>query len=102
MSSEVARKVAGTFIADSTLNAPPVFAWLRDQTRRGYLAQYVQQFCRDQPELLDPALVQIESLSGECIQGWIPCKLFDHESNSPFAHEVHFRLNPQTGQVLRL
>lgn len=100
MASETAKRVAGTFIADECPPASPVLAWLREQARHGVLSSSIQKFCASQPEILDPALVQIDSVSSECIQCRIPCRLYDHEASSPFPAEVRFRLNPATGETL--
>lgn len=97
MASEAAKKVAGTYIADEQAPASPVLNWLRQQARHGVLAESVRKFCAEQPEQLDPLLVQIEGVDGDCIQCRIPCRLYDHEASSPFPAEVRFRLNPATG-----
>lgn len=100
MASEAAKRVAGTFILDDTKPQPPVLQWLREQARHGLLASAVQRFCAAQPEMLDPSLVQIESVTAECVHCRIPCRLYDHESASPFPSEVRFRLDPLTGEAL--
>jgi hypothetical protein len=102
MASEAAKRVAGTYITDEKAPASPVLRWLRQEARQGLLAKSIGEFCAAQPELLDPALVQIEKVSNECIQCRIPCRLYDHEASSPFPAEVRFRLNPVTGAASRI
>lgn len=102
MASEIAKKVAGTYVADSVLPKTGVLAWLTAECRTGKLHEHVERFCREQEEALDPALVVVETISGECIQCKIPCRLFDHESPATFLYEVKFTLDPATGSLSRI
>jgi hypothetical protein len=102
MPSEAAKKAAGTYIRDDIGSPPPVLRWALKQCRYGVLARHVQSFCVEQMELLDPLLVQVESVTSECIQCRIPCRLYDHESAHPYNSEVRFTLNPVTGEARRL
>lgn len=102
MASESAKRVAGTYIADEQAPASPVLSWLRQQARRGVLAESVRKFCADQPEQLDPELVQIEGVDCDCIQCRIPMRIFDHESPHTFGVEARFLLNPATGASRRM
>lgn len=102
MSSDAAKKAAGTYIQDDVGTPPPVLHWTLRQCRHGSLAKHVQSFCAEQTENLDPLLVQIEVIIPECIHCRIPCKLYDHESAHPYTSEVRFALNPLTGDTRRL
>ena len=43
--STVAKKAAGTYIADSLWQLPAVPAWLTEECRTGVLAESVRRFC---------------------------------------------------------
>ena len=97
MASEIAKKVAGTFIVDSVSTMDEsVLLWATGQCRSGDLSEAVQQFCKAQDEILDPALVVVESVSTDCIQCRVPTKIYDHESTHTSLAEVRFKLNPAT------
>lgn len=102
MSSEAAKKAAGTYVYDEVGALSPVVRWTLRQCRYGSLAKHVQLFCAVQVEPLDAALVQIESVTSECIQCRIPCRLYDHESEHTYGSEVRFTLNPLNGQTRRI
>jgi len=102
MPSEAAKKAAGTYIRDEAGSPLPVLRWTLRQCRFGGLAEHVRTFCAEQAEILDPALVQIESVTPDCIQCRIPCRLYDHENPHPYPFEVRFTLNPVTGATQRL
>ena len=99
--SEIAKKAAGTFIADAKNRLPSTLAWVTDQCRNGVLAPSVRRFCEAQDEILDPALVIVESLAQDCIQCRIPCRCSDHESAGAFDFDVRFVLDPQNGECHR-
>lgn len=101
MASEVAKKAAGTFIPDAAPLLPNVRAWLTQECRSGMLAPAIKDFCEAQSELLDPALVLVESVTSDCIQCRIPCRHFDSEATRPFDTEVCFSLDPQKGECRR-
>lgn len=102
-SKDLAKVVAGTFIADSQGRAKtnPVIAWVQRELREGSLKPIVESFAKDQQEFLDPSLVLVETVTDNEIQCVIPCKQFDHESTGTFMAEVRFKLNPTSGQALR-
>lgn len=103
MSSELAKRVAGTFIADEAQKvSASMLRWTTETCRTGTLAVHVKRFCEAQNEILDPALVVVESVSSDCIQCRIPCRCCDHESARTFPLDVKFRLDPQTGTTHRL
>jgi len=102
MASDTAKKAAGTYVRDDIGTPLPVVRWTLRQCRHGSLAKYVQTFCAEQMEPLESLLVQVESVTAECIQCRVPCKLYDHESAHPYASEVRFSLNPVTGETKRL
>ena len=101
MPSIIAKKAAGTYIADSVGSLPTVLAWLTQQCRQGVLSSQVNRFCEAQQEMLEPALLIVESIDSECIQCKIPCRCYDHESAGTFAVDIRFALNPQTGECCR-
>ena len=102
MPSKAAKKAAGTYIQDDVGCPPPVICWLRRQCRFGSLAHSIETFCTNQPESLEAGLVQVESVTSECVQCRVPCRLYDHESAHPYDSEVRFKLNPVTGETERL
>jgi hypothetical protein len=102
MASETAKKVAGTFVADNFSTAASVLNWATRECRRGVLAPHIKRFCDAQQEIVDPSLLYVEAVSSDCIQCCIPCRLADHESSRTFLAEIRFRLNPFTGDAVRL
>lgn len=101
MPSEVAKKAAGTFIADAAPLLPTVLGWITAQCRRGALAGAVKAFCEAQPEMLEQSLVMVESVTSDRIQCRIPCRCYDHESDGTFGTEVRFSIDPQRGTCNR-
>lgn len=101
MPSEIAKKAAGTFVADSLPLLPNVRAWLTQECRAGALASAVRNFCEGQSELLDPSLVLVEGVTSDCIQCRIPSRQYDSEATSPFDMDVCFTLDPQKGLCRR-
>lgn len=102
MPSEIAKKVAGTFIADSLVTMDQgVLLWATGQCRSGDLSEAVSQFCTAQDEMLDPTLVVVESVSAECIHCRVPTKIYDHESTHTSLAEVRFKLNPANKSCTR-
>jgi hypothetical protein len=101
--SNLAKIVAGTYIADSEGKAKtnPVYAWVQKELREGSLKTVVESFAKDQQEFLDPALVLVETVGPNEIECVIPCRQFDHESTSTFMAEVRFKVNPTSGQATR-
>jgi hypothetical protein len=102
MPSEIAKRVAGTYVADNAAPNSGVLAWVTAECREGQFEGCIKRFCQAQEEILDPALVVVETVSAERIQCTIPCRLFDHESTATFLSEVKFTLDPATGAVSRL
>ena len=100
--SELAKKVAGTFVLDEAAKLPATLAWVTEECRSGRFAAEVALFCADQPEILDAKLALVEQVTNECIQGRVLCLCCDHESDKTFPVEVKFSLNPRTGKVTRL
>jgi hypothetical protein len=101
--NELARIVAGTFIADSQGKAPsnPVYAWVQKELREGTLKPVVEAFAKEQQEFLDPSLVLVEAIGPSEIECIIPCKHFDHEGTGTFMAEVRFKMNPASGIATR-
>ena len=97
MSSEAAKKVAGTYIPDALPSLPTVRAWVTQECRSGGLAAAVNSFCAAQPEILEPSSVLVESLTDDCIQCMVPCRCYDHEAAGTFAADVRFSLDPRSG-----
>jgi hypothetical protein len=102
MPSEIAKRVAGTYVGDDAAPNSGVLAWITAECREGQFEGCVRRFCQAQEEILDPALVIVESVSAERIQCSIPCRLFDHESPATFLSEVKFTLDPSSGGTCRL
>lgn len=101
MSSESAKKAAGTYIADSIASLPVVLNWITRECRDGGLSAGVGRFCADQPEILEQSLVIAENVTPDCIQCRIPCRCYDHESEGTFASEVRFSIDPRSGTCQR-
>jgi hypothetical protein len=99
--SEMAKKVAGTFVPDEAQKLPNTLAWATSECREGRLAPLVRQFCEGQPEILDASLVLVEQVSSDALHCRIPCRCFDHESAATFPVDVRFTLNPRTGHLHR-
>jgi len=102
MPSEIAKKVAGTYVADSVPPKGDVLAWMTTECRTGRFAEAIRGFCQAQEEMLDSALVVVEAINADCIQCKVPCRLFDHESTATFLSEVKFKLDPVTGAISRV
>jgi len=102
MASPVAKKAAGTYIADSVGTLPPSLAWLTQECRSGSLARYVEQFCAEQSEIVEQSAVLVESITADCIQCRIPCPCSDHEAAGTFVLDVRFNLNPASGVCRRI
>jgi hypothetical protein len=105
MQCDWAKKVAGTLVEDqarAVLEQNAVLAWVQKECRSGSLRQVVDKFAEGQAEILDPALVLVETVKVDQIECCIPCRVADHESRSTFLQEVRFTLNPVTGQTTRL
>jgi hypothetical protein len=102
-SNDLAKLVAGTFIADSQGKAKqnPVYAWVQRELREGSLKEAVDLFSKGQPEFLEPSLVLVENIGENAIECVIPCKAYDHESTGTFLSEVRFTLNPTSGHAQR-
>lgn len=97
--SDIAKKMAGTFIPEET--KPPVAQWLQGQLRTGYLRSVLDSFLRCQPEALDGSRVQVDEVTPAVIRCRIPHFIVDHESTRPLRDDVEFDLNPLTGLALR-
>lgn len=100
--SDLAKKVAGTYIPDEAPKLPAALGWLTQECRTGRFSAAFENFCFSQPENLDRKLTLVEHLSGDCFQGRIPCRCYDHESAGTFTAEVRFSLNPANGALIRL
>jgi hypothetical protein len=102
-SNDLAKIVAGTYIADSQGKAKtnPVIGWVQKELREGSLKPVVESFAKGQQEFLDPSLVLVESITANEIECVIPCKAFDHESTGTFMAEVRFKVNPTSGEATR-
>jgi hypothetical protein len=96
-----AKKVAGTYVTDDANQLAATLAWVTEECRSGRFAEGAAKFCLEQPEFLDPKLALVEQVSSGCIQGRIPARHFDHETDKTFPVEVKFNLNPRTGEFLR-
>jgi hypothetical protein len=103
-SSDLAKIVAGTFIADNQERARgnPVHAWIQKELREGSLQGVVESFSKAQPEFLEPSLVLVEAVTAGEIECVIPCRQYDHESTGTFLTEVRFYVDPTTGHARRL
>lgn len=100
--SELAKKVAGTFVPDESQKLPNTLAWATAECRDGRLSPAVKKFCESQPEILDASLVLVEQVASDALTCRIPCRCFDHESEATFPVDVRFSLNPRTGQAHRM
>lgn len=98
--SDLARKLAGTFIPEEA--KPAVIEWLQEQLKSGSLRSAAEKFIRTQPEALDLDRVQVESVNGFIIHCRLPRFVVDHESPRPLRDDIEFELNPLTGQAQRL
>lgn len=99
--TNLARKAAGTFVPDHRPQAGTL-AWFQEQCRTGEFRPVLEQFCRDQPEMLYVDRVMVETVHPDYVQGYIPYAARDHESRSPFICEVLFHLNPITQACVRV
>jgi len=102
MPSETAKKAAGTFIPDTVVQLPNTLAWATAECRSGSLKVPVRKFCDAQEEIIDPSMVIVESVTNDCIQCRIPCRVSDHETAGTFPFDVRFVLDPQTGVCRRV
>lgn len=102
MSSETAKRVAGTHVVDSVKKLKTTLQWATKECRHGSLSGAVVRFCEFQQEILEPGLVLVESIDHDRLRCRIPCKLSDCESPSTFDFEVTFTLDPLTGDCRRV
>lgn len=104
LSKDLAKYVAGTYVQESEGKATsnPVFAWLQNQCRSGDLRPVVEAFVAQQTEILEPALVLVETIGPDVLTCCIPARLSDHESPKTYLAEIRFTLNPVTGETKRL
>ena len=98
--SDTGRKMAGTFVQDSTPGTP-LLRWLQQECRTGSLSVYVRDFADAQSEPLDSSLVLVEGTNEHGLSCRIPCRMSDHESARVFEADVRFALDPSTGRALR-
>jgi hypothetical protein len=96
-----AKKVAGTYVTDEAKQLEATLAWVTEECRSGKFAEALAKFCLEQPEFLDPRLALVEQLLPGSVQGRIPTRHFDHETDKTFPVEIRFSLNPRTGEFLR-
>lgn len=101
MASVTAKQAAGTYVPDRSDRLEPLYAYLTEDCRSGYLSEAVRKFCTQQPEILDPEAVIVETLSPDSIRCVIPCRCYDHESDGTFEHAVQFSIHPITRAVER-
>lgn len=101
--SEIVKRIAGTFIEDTPSSLlTPVVAWMQQELRAGRLRECVDQFAKQQTEMLDASLLLVDEVRPDVVVCRLPCRLCDHESPGTFKSEVVFTLNPVTGVCIRL
>lgn len=97
MVSELAKRVAGTFIADGPPPSIPLSAWFQESLRNGELRPLLQQFCDGCQEKPDPGLARVEFVDAHFVRGFIPCRVSDRESVSTYLYELRFQLDLRRG-----
>jgi len=102
MPSEVAQRVAGTYIPLETPKLASTPMWAMQECRSGVLRPHVDKFCAAQAEMLNPELLKVETVTSDRIVCSIPCRVADHESTTAILTEVKFALNPLTGECARI
>lgn len=102
MESDLAKKVAGTYVEDAAKALPGTIAYLTKELREGSLREHAKKFVEEQPEFLDAGLVLVESVANDVITCCIPFKADDHESPHTFESNVQFTLNLLSGQCTRI
>lgn len=102
MSSPLAKKLAGVYIADSARQLPATVAWAQAECRTGAFRSLLDRFAARQPEPLDMSLTLVEKIDGDGILARVPCKMRDRESTRPFVTEVWLKINPLLREVERL
>jgi len=100
--SELAKKVAGTFVEDGPAPNSALLRYFQTECRHGLFVEAVKEFARAQAEILDPALVLVEAVTSDSVTCSLPSRQYDHESGGTFPVEIKFALNPETGAATRL
>lgn len=102
MESDLAKKVAGTFVEDKACTEAGTLKYLTQLLRIGALAEATQAFAAQQDEYLDPKLLIVESVAADVVTCRIPFKGDDHESPHPFESQVQFTVDLARGCYTRL
>jgi hypothetical protein len=100
--SEIARRIAGTYIEDDRSPKPPLSAWIQSECRAGCFREALLEAIKEQDEPLSVELAVVEKIDADKIMVRIPCRVADHESTSTFELDVHFELNPLTQKAQRV
>ena len=100
--SVLAKKIAGTYVADGPAPHERVTAWLQQELRAGSLSGAMREFIQAQPESLEQRVLRVTKVMANAVRGSVPCAVYDHESDHPFLTEVRFELEPVSGAVTRL
>lgn len=91
MVSDLARKLCGTYVED-TSPMEGTLAYFQEECRDGRLREAVEEFASSQKEPLDASRVIVEKCDEHGIQCRIPCRMRDHESTTPFRNDVVFQM----------
>ena len=102
MPSPVARRIAGTYIADSLRPLTSLQAWAQEECRNGSLRPLIETFLKSQEEPLDASLLLVEKVETDGILAKVPFKTMDHESLHAFQSEVWLKINPLVREIVRV
>lgn len=102
MTSPIAKRLTGTYIADSVRPVASMVAWAQEECRNGVLRPLLNQWVEAQEENLDASLLLVERIEGDGIVACLPFCLMDHESPHPFQSELWLKINPLTRAIERL
>jgi hypothetical protein len=100
--SELARRIAGTYIEDDATPKTPLLDWIQAECRHGCFRKTIEECAKEHLEPLRTDLVTVESVDPNKITLKIPCRVADRESTSPFAADVTFELDPKTLRIVRV
>lgn len=92
--SEVARRIAGTFVEDDASPKPALWAWIQAECRTGCFREALETAIKGESEPMRVELTLVEKIDPDKITVRIPCRVADHESTSTFEMDVRFELNP--------